>query len=982
VRTLYGTNIDVMHKIIFSSILTLFLIGYCFIAQAQILDHFQGQLLVKTEYPIERILQFYEKFEGQVTRLELKRKVAPVFNIYLLEFDYANIHEEKLLRALRNNPMVHTAQYNHLISHRAVPNDTQFDNQWQYINTGQSGGTAGADLDAELAWDITTGGVTALGDTIVAAIIDDGFDWTHEDFEDNIWVNYHEVPDDGIDNDSNGYIDDYRGWNAYDESDNIGGGGHGTPVTGIIGAKGNNGLGVAGVNWDVKLMIIQGGGGEADALAAYAYCYALRKQYNETSGQLGAYVVTTNSSWGVDYGQASEAPLWCAFYDTLGIQGIVSCGATINGNENVDVVGDLPTTCTSDYLISVTNMNRFDQKVTGAGYGATSIDLGAFGADTWTADFGNSYGGFGGTSGATPHVAGTVALMHSVPCPSFAAAAKQDPAGTALLIKQYILNTVDSNNSLQGITTSEGRLNIHNAVNAILANCDPNGCFVPYTVTNQNTIDISTEISWEVGADTDQSNLRYREVGVAVWIDVENIASPYTLSGLQGCTDYEYQLVAVCDGNETDWTSSFLLETDGCCEAPSNLTTSNTGLTELSLVWNDVLVAESYDLRYRAVDDSDWIEENTTATSLLLGDLEVCTTYEIQIRTNCQEGTTTAYSDSYFYATVGCGACIDADYCSSNAAQADFEWIESVELNTINNVSGSDEGYGNHTNFSTDLTVDESYDIILTPGFADGAFSEYFTVWIDYNQDGDFDDDGEIAYDPGETTQSFITGSITIPTDALAGATRMRVSQRWNNPAAPCDVDYDYGEVEDYCVNIISDNIPTCATPINIELGDTSNTSMEINWDNVVGAVGYEIRYKVVGSATWQTNSLSTNMVLLTELGFCTMYDVGIKAICAGSESDFSITGIFSTTCSSSTNDLNKISFLLQPNPVADELTVILADEKDWTLSIMDTRGRLISSTQFNSNEQTISLGYLPAGIYFVQIEQAGRRGIQKIIKL
>ena len=971
-----------MHKIIFSAILSLFFVGYSFITQAQTLDHFQGQLLIKTEHPIERILQYYENFEGQATHLELKRKVAPVFNIYLLEFDYANIHEEKFLRELSNNPMIHTAQYNHIISNRATPNDTQFDNQWQYINTGQSGGTAGADLDAELAWDITTGGVTALGDTIVAAIIDDGFDWTHEDFTDNIWVNYHEIPNDGIDNDNNGYIDDYKGWNAYDDSDDIGGGWHGTPVTGIVGAKGNNGLGVAGVNWDVKLMIIQGGGGEAEALAAYAYCYAQRKQYNETGGQLGAYVVTTNSSWGVDYGQASEAPLWCAFYDTLGMEGIISCGATINGNENVDVVGDLPTTCTSDYLISVTNMSHFDQKVTGAGYGSTSIDLGAFGEGTWTADYGNTYSGFGGTSGATPHVAGTVALMHSAPCPSFAAAAKQDPAGTALLIKQHILNTVDSNNSLQGITTSEGRLNIYNAVNIIVANCDPNGCFVPYTVLHQNTIDISTEISWEVGTDTDYSNLRYREIGAAVWIDIENITSPYTLSSLQACANYEYQLAAVCDGNQTDWTNSFSLETDGCCEAPANLTPANTGLTSLSLMWDNVLVAASYDLRYRAVDNSDWIEENITTTSLFLGDLEICTTYEIQIRTNCQGGTTTAYSDSYFYATVGCGACIDANYCSSNSANANSEWIESVELNTINNVSGNDDGYANHTSFSTDLTTGESYDIILTPGFSQSAFSEYFMVWIDYNQDGDFDDDGEIAYDPGEITQTAITGSITVPMTALAGSTRMRISQRWNGPATPCAVDYDYGEVEDYCINIISNNIPTCNIPVNIESTDSSDTSIEINWDNVIGAIGYEIRYRALGSTTWIFNSLSTNTVLLTGLDFCTEHEIGIKAICSMAESDFSTTINLSTSCSSSTNNLNKVSFTLQPNPVADELTVMLANEKDWTLSIMDARGRLISNTSFNSNEQTMSLGFLPAGIYFIQIQQEGKRGIQKIIKL
>ena len=91
-----------------------------------------------------------------------------------------------------------------------------------------------------------------------------------------------------------------------------------------------------------------------------------RKRYNDSEGAEGAFVVSTNSSWGIDYGQPSSAPMWCAMYDSLGAYGIVSAGATINGNVNVDVEGDLPTACASDYLLSVTNLGRNDIKVNGA----------------------------------------------------------------------------------------------------------------------------------------------------------------------------------------------------------------------------------------------------------------------------------------------------------------------------------------------------------------------------------------------------------------------------------------------------------------------------------------------------------------------------------------------------------------------------------------------------------------------------------------
>ncbi len=949
---------------------------------AQVLNHRLGQFLVKTSHPIERVIQSHQDFEGVRTDLKLVKPIGLDFNIYLLEFDYGNIHEEKFLRALKNHPMVEVAQYNHILSNRAVPNDTQFDDQWQYINTGQSGGTTGADIDMDLAWDIATGGVTALGDTIVAAIIDDGFDFSHEDFGDNLWVNHDEIPNDGIDNDNDGYVDDYIGWNAYSNDDNITGGGHGTPVTGIVGAQGNNGIGVAGVNWDVKLMIIQGGGDEADALAAYAYCFAQRKKYNETGGQEGAYVVTTNSSWGVDFGQPADAPLWCSFYDTLGVQGIVSCGATINGNENVDMVGDLPTACGSDYLISVTNMNDNDQKVSGAGYGATTIDLGAFGADTWTTAFNNSYGGFGGTSGATPHVAGTVALMHSVPCPSFAAFAKNDPAAAALLIKQYILDGVDPNMTLDGITVTGGRLNVANAMTPLVSNCDPNGCFIPYSVTNSATTDVQTEISWNVGNETTQSDLRYRIQGETTWTEVPNVTSPYVLGGLVACNTYEYELLSICGSDSTSWTNTFLFDTDGCCEPPSVINASNITDSDATITWSSVLAALSYDIRYKAVSDAMWTEMNQTATTAMLTNLAACTSYEVQIRTNCDGGVATGYSDSYIFSTSGCGPCIDNEYCESAGADSDFEWIERVEFNTIDNTSGNDDGYGNHTDYSTNIETGMSYDITVTPGFFDYPYNEYVMVYIDYNQDGDFDDDNELAFDPGESSQDPITGTITVPTDAMEGPTRMRVSQRWNEPAAPCEEAFDYGEVEDYCVNVIVNVVPTCDVPTNITFSNTLETSTDVDWEDMPNAIGYELRYRIMGTVDWDGSVVSVSNATLTDLTECEDYELEIKTVCGSNISDFSNTNSFETMCSSSTNNINELSFSIRPNPVANQLHIQLEDGIQWTANIMDVSGKVLRSEISNHSQHTISVSDLPSGIYFVQINQDGKTGIQKVVKL
>ncbi|MCB0516033.1 MAG: S8 family serine peptidase [Chitinophagales bacterium] len=427
-----------------------------------------GQVLVQVQEE-EDIFTIIKDFanKSQPIHFYIISEVSQPMHVWQLGFDEQKNTEQTVLQQLWRNTLVQNAQLNHLISYRStIPNDSQFNQQWQYVNNDD------IDLDIDLAWDVTTGGITPLGDTIVVCVVDDGINLNHPDIKANLWKNYAEIPNNGIDDDNNGYIDDYRGWNAYDDNDDVGSGFgvgfHGTPVAGIVGARGDNGIGVSGISWQVKLMIVEGGGDEAAAIAAYTYPLIMRKKYNESGGKDGAFVVATNSSWGIDFGKPQTAPLWCAMYDSLGMQGIVSAGATANANVNVDTQGDLPTGCGSDYLIAVTNIGENDVKITQAGYGINSVDLGAFGENTYTVSY-NNYGGFGGTSGATPHVAGTVGLLYAAPCLGFATFSKQNPAEAALLIKQYILDGVEPNASLQGITVTGGRLNINNSMQLIMA---------------------------------------------------------------------------------------------------------------------------------------------------------------------------------------------------------------------------------------------------------------------------------------------------------------------------------------------------------------------------------------------------------------------------------------------------------------------------------------------------------------------------------
>jgi len=449
---------------IFSFTLTSFII-------AQENDYIPGELIIQFKEKIS-----IDSFERSYVDIEMEsiRLLSDRMNIWWVKYNSEENNDAEVRFRISKDPRVSIVQFNHQVTLREsfdefasqfanFPNDPMFNQQWALHNTGQTGGAPDADIDAPEAWDIATGGVTVLGDSIVVAIVDGGCQLNHPDL--NYWYNWNEIPNNSIDEDGNGYIDDFRGWNAYNNTPNVPSNGHGTHVSGISGAKGNNNLGVSGINWNVKVMPIAGSSSsEATVVAAYAYALELRAQYNETNGALGAFVVATNSSFGVDYGQPANYPIWCAMYDSLGVQGILSCGATANLNINIDLMGDIPTACPSDYMVAVTNTTHNDVKNSGAAYGLTTIDLGAPGTSILSTYPTSNYSTLTGTSMATPMVTGAIALMYAAADASRISFYKSDlPAGT-IMFRDVLFNGVDSISALWGITVTGGRLNVYNTV--------------------------------------------------------------------------------------------------------------------------------------------------------------------------------------------------------------------------------------------------------------------------------------------------------------------------------------------------------------------------------------------------------------------------------------------------------------------------------------------------------------------------------------
>ena len=492
----HGLPLYLKHKM--KKILVLFLLLFSIRSFSQ----FEDDSRVLNEYIV--MLQPARQIDvvlREYPSLQVSRCLSRQMNIWLLQRNTTTAAEH-FLATLRANGQIKLAQFNHRVKERSiVPDDAMFNLQWNLHNTGQSGGTVGADIDAVDAWGINHSNITANGDSIVVAIIDGTFDLTHPDL--NFFVNNHEIPNNGIDDDGNGFIDDYYGWNAYDTTGNINAGGsdpHAMHVSGIAGAITNDSIGTAGVCWGAKILRVAGSTNvEAQVVAAYDYVISMRKTYNNTFGNMGAFVVSTNSSFGVDQGQPADFPIWCAMYDSMGAVGILSAAATANAAWNIDVVGDIPTACPSKWLIAVTNTTRVDHINGAAGTGKINIDLGAPGTGVYSTITNNGYGSMTGTSMASPHIAGTVAAMYAAACPRMINDYYSYSDSIALMVKQMILSGTTRLSDLYNQTVSGGRLNLYQAIrNLDEYNCNSCNYAAALTFTQpscSNTCDGSASLA-------------------------------------------------------------------------------------------------------------------------------------------------------------------------------------------------------------------------------------------------------------------------------------------------------------------------------------------------------------------------------------------------------------------------------------------------------------------------------------------------------
>jgi serine protease len=410
---------------------------------------------------IQAIVAGFER--NNLSKKAQKSIVTPITNafpIYLLRLDPNATDEYKVYEALKKHIGTVAIQWNYNVYQRnTLPNDPKYDEQW-HLNL----------INAPSIWDELHGGVTACGDTIVVAVSDFGFDVNHPDLQNNIWHNRRELPNNGVDDDGNGYIDDYEGWNAGDQNDkhtidtvnvNERLRPHGTPCAGIIGAVGNNGKLLSGINWNIKLMILSNTKTIDRLIGNYAYALKMRQLWRESNGLKGAFVAVTSMSIGLKSNTRPEQqPVWCNMYEQLGAEGILNVVATRDADENVDETGDVPSQCGAASLICVTATSKQDEKLKYAATGQVSVDLGAPGESIPVLYPNNDADFDSGTSYSAPLVAGAAALMYNAPFDGLCKSLKTNPIEAAMVVKNVLLKGVKRVSSLQNTTVSGGRLDV------------------------------------------------------------------------------------------------------------------------------------------------------------------------------------------------------------------------------------------------------------------------------------------------------------------------------------------------------------------------------------------------------------------------------------------------------------------------------------------------------------------------------------------
>jgi subtilisin family serine protease len=467
---------------------------------------------------------------------------------------------DRVIAALLANPNVRFAEPNYLVTTGDTSNDPSYTNGSLWGMYGD--GTTPANAFGSQAGEAWAAGRIGSSNVYVG-VIDEGIQHTHPDLSANVWTNPFDAAGDGVDNDGNGYVDDTNGWDfhnndrtIFDGSDN-----HGTHVSGTIGGVGGNGIGVAGVNWHVTLIsgkfLGPNGGNIANAVKAVDYFTDLKARH-------GLNIVATNNSWGG--GGYSQAMLDAI--ERGGDAGILFVAAAGNSNTNNDTTASYPSgyqcikggTRGWDCVVAVAAIDSAGNKASFTSYGATTVDLSAPGVGILSTVATDSYASYNGTSMATPHVSGAVALCASI-----------NTGLSALALRNAVMLSTAPTASMASITVSGGRLDIGSMVGRCTpSTAAPTGSPSSLLATSQGTDRIALTwvdgVSGETGYEVQRASRTAGTCGT--WGTVARLpenSTAFTVTGLAASTDHCFRVRGTNGfngGSASSWSNTAVAATD------------------------------------------------------------------------------------------------------------------------------------------------------------------------------------------------------------------------------------------------------------------------------------------------------------------------------------------------------------------------------------------------------------------------------------
>ncbi|HAN77487.1 MAG TPA: hypothetical protein DCQ31_06775 [Bacteroidales bacterium] len=334
-------------------------------------------------------------------------------------------------------------------------------------------------------------------------------------------------------------------------------------------------------------------------------------------------------------------------------------------------------------------------------------------------------------------------------------------------------------------------------------------CDIPAGLTASSVTETSANAAWSAANGAVSYELKYQTTGAATWLSTTTANLNTVLASLTAGSNYSFKVKSVCATVSSDFSAVSNFTT--LCNAPASISASAITETSANAAWSAANGAISYELQYQTTGAASWLSVSTSNLNAALTGLTANTDYSMKVKAVCVSASS-AFTAITAFKTLAV-VVPQPTYCTAVGGSTVYEWIDYMEIGTIKNTSGAAK-YSNFSNLSTNLTPGSSTTIYFSAGFKSTLYKEYWTIWVDFNSDGDFTDAGETIKQGTTTGAGNYSATLAIPTGTSLGTKRLRVQMNDTKYYSACST-FKYGEVEDYSINVVATALKS---------GEVSNT--------------------------------------------------------------------------------------------------------------------------------------------------------------